>query len=609
MTPGSPDPSAPDPAPDRTEQERREDESRYRRLFEDFPVSLWEMDYSAAKRRIDRLRAGGVRDLRAHFRDHPDEAAALLSSARMVAANAATVRLHKASSKEELMACRIGPFCPDSYDAMLEARIALAEGQTTFDSQMPTTTVNGENFRVIVRWSILRGYEATWERVLVSVTDITELTKAAESLTVSEKRYRDLFENSPVSLWELDYSAVKRRIDRLRAAGVQDLRAYCRDHPEEASALMSSTRILAVNAATVRLHGSSSKEELLARRDGPFAPDAQEALIEARTALAEGQASYEVRAPATNANGQKLQVILRWSILPGCEATWERVLVSVTDITDLTKAVESLTASEKRYRDLFENSSVSLWEMDYSAAKRQIDRLRAGGVRDLRAHFRDHPDEGAALLSSMRIVTANAATVRLHKASSKEELMACRIGPFSSDSYDAMLEARIALAEGRTTFDSQVPDTTVNGEKLQVIVRWSILPGCEATWERVLVSVTDITDLTKAVESLAAGEKRYRSLFENSPVAMWEADFSEVRRRLDQLQAAHAADLEQYLRDHPQEVRSLVSGIRALNPNEAMVRLNKASSKEELLSRFPELFTESALAAGRDPKGSGIVLL
>jgi PAS domain-containing protein len=45
---------------------------------------------------------------------------------------------------------------------------------------------------------------------------------AAEALQQSEIRYRRLFESSPVALYDEDLSAVRRFVDDLRSAGVED---------------------------------------------------------------------------------------------------------------------------------------------------------------------------------------------------------------------------------------------------------------------------------------------------------------------------------------------------------------------------------------------------
>ena len=59
------------------------------------------------------------------------------------------------------------------------------------------------------------------------------------ALTESESRFRTIFRESPVAIWEEDLSGVKSRFDELRQSGVTDFRSYFDHNPEEIADLVS----------------------------------------------------------------------------------------------------------------------------------------------------------------------------------------------------------------------------------------------------------------------------------------------------------------------------------------------------------------------------------
>ena len=84
---------------------------------------------------------------------------------------------------------------------------------------------------------------------------------------VSERRYRGLFENSPVAFWEEDLSKVKSYLDRLRKSGVTDFRNYFNTYPEEALKCSNFVKIIDVNQATVDLYRAGTKKRVLCRTE------------------------------------------------------------------------------------------------------------------------------------------------------------------------------------------------------------------------------------------------------------------------------------------------------------------------------------------------------
>ncbi len=81
------------------------------------------------------------------------------------------------------------------------------------------------------------------------------------------------------------------------------------------------------------------------------------------------------------------------------------------------------------------------------------------------------------------------------------------------------------------------------------------------------------TRLEQEHDALRSSEERFRSLFMDSPVAMLEQDFSEVKRGLLALKQSAAEDLRSYLLQHPEIVRDFLNRSYILSFNRAALRL------------------------------------
>ncbi len=100
------------------------------------------------------------------------------------------------------------------------------------------------------------------------------------------------------------------------------------------------------------------------------------------------------------------------------------------------------------------------------------------------------------------------------------------------------------------------------------------------------VLVTDRSSVDDAQRRLKDQEERYRSLFEWSPVAMREEDFTAVGVWLERLRSEGVTDFTAYLDEHPDEVKRAIMGIRTTRVNAATVGLLKAPSVLAILRGF-----------------------
>ncbi len=185
---------------------------------------------------------------------------------------------------------------------------------------------------------------------------------------------------------------------------------------------------------------------------------------------------------------------------------------NIHQVTKHKRIERALKESEERYRIIFDESPISLWEEDFSEVRKHFDQLRNKGIEDLRAFLDSNPDEIEKISNLVKIINVNNATIKLYNAKNKIEFFEGLATFFNAEALVLFKEELIALFNGKTIYQSEFPGYKFSGEKIDVIVRLSVIPGYEKTLERIIVSVIDITKL-KIVETTLRRQKKELSEF------------------------------------------------------------------------------------------------
>lgn len=298
-----------------------ESEARYRSLFEDSPISLWEEDFSAVKAEIDRLRGEGVADFRHYFENHPEVVGHCVTLVKVTDVNKATLELFKASDTTELLSNLDRIFTPESYHIFREELIAIAECQTVFASEGVNRTLAGEAIHISLNWSVMSGYEDTLSKVIVSLIDITERKRAEAALRESEERFFSAFE----------YAAIGMAL------------------------VAPDGHWLKVNRALCELVGYSEEELLTKTFQDITHPDDLEAdLAYVRQMLAGEIKTYQIEKRYFHRSGPVVWILLSVSLVRDVQGKPLYFVSQIQDIAKRKRAEEVLQASEERYRSLAE---------------------------------------------------------------------------------------------------------------------------------------------------------------------------------------------------------------------------------------------------------------
>lgn len=256
-------------------------------------------------------------------------------------------------------------------------------------------------------------------------------------------------------------------------------------------------------------------------------------------------------------------------------------IVTLVDITDRKRSEMKLAKSENRYKLLFEASPVPLWEEDLTGLFEYLDRLKANGIEDVEQYLNDHREVLFACINKIKVLNVNQATIDLHGASSKEELINNLDKVFTERYHKLLTREFAAFARGENTYAEEIEALTLSGELLYIQLNIQV----ERSERKVIVATTDITEtvlykkqLTKAKEKAEESDKLKSSFLANMS--------HEIRTPMNGILGfANILEDEGLTGEEQQEYVAIIqkSGERMLNTINDIIDISKIESGQEKL--------------------------
>lgn len=292
--------------------------------------------------------------------------------------------------------------------------------------------------------------------LVCTVRDITDRKERKQNLETARNRYKMLFENNPIVIWEHDFSKSKSYIDEL-AVETDDIGEYFDANPAEVAELFERVRTVDVNQNAVEYYDADSKDHLLNNVDQVLDEEAWELTKDLWQSVAAGETQFRGETVALTFDGDRRHQILDLYVPEEHAEDYERVYMTGTDITPL----------KQREREL----------------KRERDRL----------------NEFANVLSHDIRNPLNVATVRLELAN--EECDSDHL-----DDVDRSLDRIRTLVENLRTLARKGEPVTDR----ETVDCADLIEECWSTVQTEQASLTVETDMT-----VEADRSRLKQLFEN----------------------------------------------------------------------------------------------
>ena len=552
-------------------------EYRFRNLFEAMAVAFLEIDFNPVGALLRPLREAGIVDLRSHLLARPDLVREMMAAARVLDVNARSLEMFDAAAKEEIVGQGIERFWPDeSLHVFVDSVVATVERRSSLVTETVVRDLQGtlRDVMFTVAWSPESRHQGV---LLIGLSDIGDRKRAFEALARSEERYRSLFTQMPIALWEVDSGQMRRLFDALAQEGVSDFAAWVAEHPERFAEARAGMKVTEANDQSLELFGAPDHESLLPLMPALWPSPAD--LAKAGAARLEGARSYTSEATIRTMDGQQKDVIFSVAFAdPSCPDGSN--LVGAIDITEQKRATAALERSEQRFRSLFTHMPIALWELQAGRMREMFDDLARRGITDFRGWMAEHPEFFEQARAVVTVTEANDQTLELFGARDRESLLPLMPELWANpNDFAGAAEARLARAR---SYSGEGTIRTLDGEQKDIL--FGIALADPQDLETVsLIGAVDISERKRATAALAQSELKYRNLFQHMPIALCQLDVAELVGVLGRLRRDGVTDLDAYMDAHPDFRGQMMQTMRVKQVNEQMAALHGRSDPAEFL--------------------------
>ncbi|NBL65718.1 PAS domain-containing protein [Flavobacterium sp. NST-5] len=266
-------------------------------------------------------------------------------------------------SEEELKHKNISDivFQDDNSMSRTEMKKFISGETIEFNTEASYLQKNGAKIVTQVIGSIIETEFGKPKTHMIVLEDISEKI-------VAENRYRNLFDNAPIALWEEDFSELKNYLHSINLIGKpeQFVRDYLTKNPKILIEAISKVIIINVNNECVKLHHPKTKNELTTSLNAVINDEGMDSFIEQIVGITQGKLSLTINSTLRKSLADVREIQLNWNVIPGFEDTLARVIISTEDVTERKVRENNILHSQQQIETLINSIDGIVWENNLS---------------------------------------------------------------------------------------------------------------------------------------------------------------------------------------------------------------------------------------------------
>jgi PAS domain S-box-containing protein len=161
-----------------TEEALQESAQYHQELFTNSPTALFLQDFSSAETCVEKLKLKGVGDLNTYFQNNPDEVSKLAKSVVISQVNKAAINLYESKTSDNLLQNLDQVLIKSDWQDFINQVLSFTRGIDWYDGETRNRTLKGKTINLIVRKIVINRDKNGLSKILVALTDVSELLKA-----------------------------------------------------------------------------------------------------------------------------------------------------------------------------------------------------------------------------------------------------------------------------------------------------------------------------------------------------------------------------------------------------------------------------------------------